>query len=254
MFRERKGRASTPLVRENFEGLYLVVPPPTIRTFEHRHITVPKTARYAFMGSFDKRITEVWIVAHGHGQLAARFLSRFTPLEREDRLIVAPEALSRYYLTSNGVHHKNSPVGGTWMTREDREAEIEDQIRYLDLVYDEIFRQVDRGSVRLWVLGFSQGVATVTRWLARGKASADRVVLWAGMIPPELDAAGARALTARGQVTMVVGSSDEFATPKIVAAQEARLRELGAAFNSMSFEGGHDLSDSTLLEIAASDA
>ena len=225
-----------------------------MRKFEHRHITIPKTARYAFMGSFDQPLTEVWIVCHGHGQLAARFLSRFTPLERDDRLFVAPEALSRYYLTSSGVHHRDSPVGATWMTREDREAEIEDQIRYLDLVYDEIFRQVGRDGVRLWVLGFSQGVATVARWLARGKASADRVVLWAGMIPPELDAAGARALSARAPVRMVVGSSDEFATPKIVAAQEAKLRELGVAFTPMGFEGGHDLSDSALLELVEGDA
>lgn len=230
------------------------MPPPATRTFEHRHITVPKTARYAVMGSFHENLSEVWIVAHGHGQLAARFLSRFTPLEREDRLFVAPEALSRYYLTSNGVHHRNSPVGGTWMTREDREAEIEDQIRYLDLVYDEIFRQVDRERVQLWVLGFSQGVATVTRWLARGKASADRVVLWAGIIPPELDAGGARGLSGKSPVTMVVGSSDEFATPKVVAAQEAKLRELGVEFTSMSFEGGHDLSESALLRLVEGDA
>ena len=234
--------------------LYLVVPSPTIRTFEHQHLTVPKTARYALMGSFDERLAEVWIVAHGHGQLAARFLARFTPLERKDRLFVAPEALSRYYLSSNGVHTRNSPVGATWMTREDRDAEIEDQVAYFDLLYDEIFSRVDRGAVRLWVLGFSQGVATVTRWLARGKATPDRVVLWAGIIPPELDAAGARALTARSPVTMVVGTSDEFATPKIVAAQEAKLRELGVEFTSMSFDGGHDLSAPTLLELVAGDA
>ncbi len=207
------------------------------------------------MGSFDATLSEVWIVCHGHGQLAARFLSRFAPLEREDRLFVAPEALSRYYLTApNTVHRPDSPVGATWMTREDREAEIEDQIRYLDLVYEEVFERVDRAGVRLWALGFSQGVATVTRWLARGKVSADRVVLWAGMIPPELDETGGRALSARGPVTIVVGSSDEFATPKVVAAQEARLRDLGVAYKTMSFEGGHDLSDSALLEIAAGDA
>jgi predicted esterase len=139
------------------------------------------------------------------------------------------------------------------MTREDREAEIEDQIAYLDLVHEEVFRQVERDRVRLWVLGFSQGVATVIRWLARTRASADRVVLWAGMIPPEVDAAAARALWARAPVTMVVGSTDEFATPKVVAAQEARLRELGVAFNSIRFEGGHDLSDAALMELAPGD-
>ena len=227
----------------------------TARIFEHRHISVPRTARYAIMGSFDSALTEVWIVCHGHGQLAGRFLSRFLALEREDRLFVAPEGLSRYYLGSpSAVHRPDSPVGATWMTREDREAEIADQINYLDRVHDEIFSRVDRKGVRLWVLGFSQGVATVARWLARGKVTADRPVLWAGMIPQELDASGGRALSARAAVTIVVGDADEFATPKVVAAQEARLRELGVPCRKIGFEGGHDISDSALLELAASDA
>ncbi len=225
------------------------------REFEHHHITVPKTARYAVMGSFDADLREVWIVCHGHGQLAARFLSRFVSLERSDRLFIAPEALSRFYLTNtpNGVHRPDSPIGATWMTREDRDAEIRDQITYLDMVHDEVFRRIERNAVRLWVLGFSQGVSTVIRWVAAGSVTADRVVLWAGMIPPELDAGRARALWARAPVTMVVGSTDEFATPKVVAAQEAKLRELGVEFDSIRFEGGHDLSDSALLDLASRD-
>ena len=70
-----------------------------VRTFEQRHLRVPKSARYSVLGSFDASLTEVWIVCHGHGQMASRFLTRFVPIEREDRLFVAPEALSRYYLT-----------------------------------------------------------------------------------------------------------------------------------------------------------
>lgn len=206
------------------------------------------------MGSFDPALTEVWIVCHGHAQLASRFLSRFTPLERANRLFIAPEGLSRFYLGApNAVHRPDSPVGATWMTREDREAEIEDQKKYLDLLYAQIFDRVERRRVRLWVLGFSQGVATVTRWVTRSGVEADHVVLWAGMIPAELDAVSARALTAGGPVTMVVGSLDEFATPKVVAAQEARLRELGVAYTKIEFEGGHEISESALLELAATD-
>jgi predicted esterase len=226
---------------------------PLVRTFDHRHITVPRTARYAVMGSFDAKLSEVWIVCHGHGQLAGRFLSRFTPLEREDRLFIAPEGLSRYYLEpAAAVHGPESPVGATWMTREDRDVEIADQKRYLDLLYKEVFDRVDRAAVRFWALGFSQGVATVTRWLVGSRATitADKVVLWTGIIPPELEATGARALSARGPVTMVVGSTDEFVTPTVVAAQEAALRELGVPFRTQSFDGGHDISESALVELA----
>ncbi len=137
------------------------------RNFEQRHLIVPRSARFAIMGSFEAELAEVWIVCHGHGQLARRFLSRFLPLERPDRLFVAPEALSRFYLEPprTGPRAALTPVGASWMTAEDREAEIDDQVNYLDLLHDHIFELIDRASVRLWVVGFSQGTATAARWV-----------------------------------------------------------------------------------------
>ena len=225
-----------------------------IRSFEERHLRVPRSARYSVMGSFDASLTEVWIVCHGHGQLASRFLARFIPIEREDRLFVAPEALSRYYLTppQGGPHAPNTPVGATWMTSEDREREIEDYIRYLDLLYDEIFSVVARKAVRLWVLGFSQGTATVARWVARGKVDPDRVVLWAGLLPPELTAHDASALARRSPLTVVLGRHDDFAKPELIAAEESRLKELGVPFEAIRFDGGHEIVPDTLRSLAES--
>jgi predicted esterase len=204
------------------------------------------------MGSFDAPLDEVWIVCHGHGQLASRFLTRFIPIEREDRLFVAPEALSRYYLSApqSGPHAPNTPVGATWMTSEDRECEIEDYVRYLDLLYEEIFSLVRRESVRLWVLGFSQGTATVARWVARGKVDPDRVVLWAGLLPPELTAVDAAALTRRAPLTVVLGRQDDFAKPDLVAAQDRRLQELGVAYELIRFDGGHEIAPDALWSLA----
>ena len=204
------------------------------------------------MGSFDGPLTEVWIVCHGHGQLAARFLSRFLPLERDDRLFIAPEALSRYYLTPPPAapHPAGSPVGATWMTSEDRECEIEDYVRYLDLLHDEIFSIVPRERVKLWVLGFSQGTATAARWVARGKADPDRVVLWAGLLPPELDAQSATSLARRAPLTVVLGRNDEFARPELVAAQEQRLNELRIPHQTIRFDGGHEIAPDTLRSVA----
>lgn len=204
------------------------------------------------MGSFDGPLSEVWVVCHGHGQLAARFLSRFLPLEREDRLFIAPEALSRYYLTppKGGPHLPNTPVGATWMTSEDRECEIEDYVRYLDALHDEIFSIVAREKVRLWVLGFSQGTATAARWVARGKVDPDRVVLWAGLLPPELNAQTAAALAPRAPLTLVLGRKDEFARPDLVAAEEVRLNELRVPHETIRFDGGHEIVPDTLRSLA----
>ncbi len=204
------------------------------------------------MGSLDAPLSEVWIVCHGHGQLAARFLSRFLPLERDDRLFIAPEALSRYYLTppTGGPHPLNALVGATWMTSEDRECEIEDYVRYLDSLHDEIFSIVAREKVRLWVLGFSQGTATAARWVARGKVDPDRVVLWAGLLPPELNAQSAAALARRTPLTLVLGRNDEFARPELVAAQEARFKELRVPYETIRFDGGHEIVPDTLRSLA----
>ncbi|MDP9205904.1 MAG: phospholipase [Gemmatimonadota bacterium] len=221
------------------------------RSFEQRHIQVSRSARYAMMGAFDAPLTEVWIVCHGQGQLAARFLSRFLPLQRDDRLIVAPEALSRYYLTppQAAPHAPGAPVGATWMTSEDRENEIEDYVRYLDSLHDEIFSVVPRDKVQLWVVGFSQGAATVARWVARGNADPDRIVLWAGMLPPELNAESAAVLTRRAPITLVLGRQDEFASPKLVAAQQARLSELRIPYETILFDGGHEIMPDTLRSL-----
>jgi predicted esterase len=225
-----------------------------LRTFEERHLTVPRSARYAVLGSTDGELSEVWFVCHGHGQLARRFLSRFLPLERPDRLFVAPEALSRYYLSPprGGPHAPDAPVGASWMTYEDREAEIEDYVSYLDLLHDQIFARVDRAAVRLWVLGFSQGVATVARWVARGKVEPDRVVFYAGVLPSELNARSAARLARNSPLTIVLGTDDEFARPEVIAQQEARLRELGVGHETIRFDGGHEITPEVLARLAGS--
>lgn len=228
-----------------------VAPEKKLRTFEERHLTVPRSARYAIMGSFEADLSEVWIVCHGHGQLARRFLSRFLPLERPDRLFVAPEALSRYYLSPprGGPHAPDTPVGASWMTTEDRDLEMQDYVRYLDLLHDEIFSVVDRAKVRLWVLGFSQGTATVARWVARGKIDPDRVVLYAGLLPSELDRDRAARLARRSPLTIVLGTDDEFARPELIAAQEARLRDLRVPYTTIRFEGGHEVTPDVLMRL-----
>jgi len=206
------------------------------------------------MGSFDGPLTEVWIACHGQGQLATRFLSRFLPLERDDRLFIAPEALSRYYVTppKTGPNAANAPIGASWMTREDRECEIEDYVRYLDALHDEIFLRVVREKVRLWVLGFSQGSATVGRWVARGRVEPDRVVLWSGMLPPELNEESAAPLARRSPLTVVFGRSDEFASQELIAAQETRLKGLRLPHQAIRFDGGHEIVPDALRMLAES--
>src|ERR1019366_4806806 len=108
------------------------------------HIPVQKTARYYTLGQIGPEITDVWFACHGYGQLASDFAAEFECIEAPERLIVVPEALSRFYVPAGpGLHGPDAKVGATWMTREDRESEIADYVSYLDELYGEIMKGLD---------------------------------------------------------------------------------------------------------------
>ncbi|HJS73420.1 MAG TPA: phospholipase, partial [Vicinamibacteria bacterium] len=87
---------------------------------ESHHLAVPRTARYLTLGPGEGPIEEVWFLLHGYGQLASELLHYARALAGDRRLLVAPEGLSRFY------HEDHEKVGASWMTREDRLAEIDD--------------------------------------------------------------------------------------------------------------------------------
>jgi predicted esterase len=217
---------------------------------EH-HLEVPRTARYSTLGD-GSQASEVWFVLHGYKQLARRFMRRFAALNDGRRLIVAPEALSRFYISAEtGRHGAASIVGATWMTREDREHEILDYVRYLDLLADHVLTSV--GAVPVTVLGFSQGVATATRWTAFGSIKPRTLVLWGDYTPPDLDASAAGALAAP-DVVLVRGDRDRAFTPEAVRVEAERLAALGIDYRTVTYSGGHDIHEETLLAIAAGGA
>jgi predicted esterase len=208
---------------------------------QEHHIIVPRTARYYTRGSEHAPVDQLWFACHGYGQLAARFAEYLGALDADRRLVVAPEALSRYYLnTAAGGTHAQARVGATWMTREDRLNEIEDQARYLDALHAQIRSRLE-GAPELTVLGFSQGAATVARWVVRGTVAVHRLVLWGGRFPPDLDLDTHRARLAAMRVTIVIGSQDEYITADGVAAERERLATAGVPAQFVSFEGGHRL-------------
>lgn len=214
---------------------------------QEHHITIVKTARYVVLGDLDDA-SEVWFVMHGYGQLASRFLKRFTGLVGDGRVIVAPEALNRYYFeTAPGVHAHDAGIGATWMTREDRETEITDYVAYLETLYDQIIGGLKHAPVRIVALGFSQGAATAARWVARGNARVTDVMLWGGFLPPEIEPA-ANAL--RGaSLTLVHGLQDPYATQSRIVKESERLIAGGLLNRVVSFEGAHEVTDGGIRDV-----
>jgi len=213
---------------------------------EH-HIETRRTARYFTLGNATDP-GEVWIALHGYGQLAERFLHRLAPLDDGRRLVVAPEALSRFYVDAITEHQK---VGASWMTREDRLNEIEDYLGYLDAVREEVTARIRGERTRLVLLGFSQGTATACRWAVRGRAKVDRLVLWAGLLPPDVDPAAEAAKLRALDVVLVAGDRDDYAGGPKLAEQSAALEAAGVPHRVVTFPGGHEIDEKALREIVS---
>lgn len=206
---------------------------------EAHHLTVARTARFWALGP--DRSGRVLVALHGYGQQARFFARHFRALAAAGWRVLVPEALSRFYL--DDAYER---VGASWMTREDRHHEVRDQTGYLDaLVRSQVGAR--RTGVRLAVLGFSQGAATACRWAALGSTRVDRVVVWGGDVPGDLDLDAAR--TRLPGLTLVVGDEDRFATPERTAALEARLRAAALPFARVGYAGGHRLHAPTLLRV-----
>ena len=215
---------------------------------EH-HLAVRRSARYYTLGDPGPATREVWFVCHGYGQLASRFLRHLEPFADATRLLVAPEGLSRFYLESEG--RRNNKIGASWMTREDRLSEIADYVRYLDALHDEVFQTLRRDAVSLHLLGFSQGTATCTRWTVLGAVRPDRLILWGGEVPPDLEFPAAAERLRPVRLLLVAGDQDEFITPKVLARDEALLREHGIPYAVRRFAGGHEIDAAVLRELAS---
>lgn len=215
------------------------------------HIQVSRTARYFTLGEKSPGVTDVWFACHGYGQLASEFAKEFECIDAPGRLIVVPEALSRFYLPEGtGFHGPDAKIGATWMTREDRDNEIVDYVNYLDALFAETLAGLDREKVRVTVLGFSQGGATASRWLAAGKARVNRLVLWGSTLAADANMEDASALFHKVKLTIVYGKRDQFADEKSVAAYEEKLKKHNIPFDFIAFEGGHRMDRDTLRKLA----
>ncbi len=226
-------------------------PEPSITAHE---IVVSRTARYFTLGPTHGFPREIWLVCHGYGQLASRFIAQFVELDDGTRLVVAPEALSRFYLDpiSERRTQRDPRVGATWMTREHRLGEITDYVSYLEQLTGELKHRLMGAAPRLVVLGFSQGTATVCRWADASAYHVDELVLWGGGIPPELDLSAWSERLRGTPLTLVAGDADEFMTSAAFASEAERLSAAGVAHTLQRYAGKHEITPEALETLAAS--
>ena len=220
--------------------------PRPIRT---ESIEVRRTALVASLGpDTAASVRELWYVLHGQSMRAVSFLDDCRALDDGTRLVVAPEALSRYY-AGEVAASRTAPVVASWMTREQREDEIRDYVRYLDDLHAVVVGRFGGSPPPVAVLGFSQGGAAALRWVANGNVKPAHLIIWASSIAPEIDYA-ANAAVRTPRFTYVCGTKDIYITPKVLDQQLGMLRIANLPHQVESFDGGHRLDDATLTRVA----
>jgi predicted esterase len=171
---------------------------------------------------------------HGYGEGAEAQLERMRRIPGADRWLLASiQGLHRFY------QRRDDRVVASWMTRQDRDLAIADNLAYVDAVIDALWRDYP-GAPRLVLSGFSQGVAMLFRAAAASSRAVAGVIAVGGDVPPEIEAADLERVC---QALVCRGSRDEWYTQTIFERDVLRLQQSGVGVRSLEFVGGHEWSD-----------
>jgi hypothetical protein len=216
---------------------------------------------------------------HGYGQRAEDMLEDLERVPGIDRWRIASvQALHRFY------SRDQQKVIGSWMTGEDRELAIADNVEYVNRVIDQVQQdqaqgpgpkaQVNRQSAAgtasasvydpdareagshlglgpwplgLIFVGFSQGASMAYRAALLGAHRASGLIALGGDIPPEV-----RAVPALSWPRVLIGAGvrDEWFGKKVGDDVEFLLAR-GVAHEVVHFDGGHEWTDEFRRAVAA---
>ena len=215
-----------------------------------QRISINFNARYYKLGEINKDTVQVWFVLHGYGQLAQYFIKKFNSLEARRICVIAPEGLSRFYLEDVNSRSQggSSRVGATWMTKEDRLTDIENYITYLNLIYQREMAGL-KSIPPVTLLGFSQGVATAARWALYGSVDFQRMILWAGILPPDMDFALGKERVKGKEVIQIYGRLDPFINAERLDEMKKLSDQLNIAPKIIEYDGKHEIDERVLGQI-----
>lgn len=204
-------------------------------TPDKHYLYVQRAARFFTLGAWCDDICEVWVVLHGYGQTADRFVESFRPILRKDRFFVAPEGLSRFYHGS----HDPDRVGASWMTSVERSLDISDYTAYIDAVMERIMAWPIAQPIRLVGLGFSQGTATLTRWAMRSAYPINDMVLYGGDWAYEASPDKLFRHFKRAYHYLLAGDADRYMPEERIEKMAQTYADAGLEHELIRYAGGH---------------
>jgi predicted esterase len=187
--------------------------------------------RYLVKSPGDAKVRLALIGFHGYAETAEIQLDRLLGVPgSEHAVLVSLQGLHRFY------RGRTSDVVASWMTRQDRELALEDNLAYVNAVVEEVLTETSR-SLTLVFAGFSQGVAMAFRAACGTPHTTAAVIAIGGDIPPELDSA---TLKRTGAVLIGRGQRDEWYTTAKLESDVQRLREAGVRVEVVELTAGHE--------------
>jgi len=170
---------------------------------------------------------------HGYAESAETELARLQSIPGCDAwTTVSVQGLHRFY------ERRTDKVVASWMTRQDREVAIADNVAYVAAIIESEWTSA-RATGGVVYAGFSQGVAMSFRAAIKSARPVLGLIAAGGDVPPEIDSGQ---LTGIGHLLLCRGTQDQWYTDEKFTQDRTRLREAGVSLTALEFDGGHEWS------------
>lgn len=190
--------------------------------------TVSTTTHGRYLVEIPEHSRATLVGFHGYQESAAITIKVLRQIAHGRPIgLVSVQGLHRFYSRTNDVI-------ASWMTSQDRELAIADNVAYVAKVMTAVADEF--GITRpLIYAGFSQGVAMAYRAAALVQRPCEGVIALAGDLPPDVaPLAGSLPTVLLGR-----GTEDKWYTAEKAEKDLAVLRPAGANVSEHVFEGGH---------------
>jgi predicted esterase len=168
---------------------------------------------------------------HGYAETAAHQMDALQSIPGTDEwLLVSIQALHRFYT-------RKDRVVASWMTREDREHAIADNVDYVGRVLNRVRADYSTDEPLVFS-GFSQGAAMAYRAAAHYRA--DALIILAGDVPRDIIDHHALALP---PILVGRGTRDEWYTEAKETVDRAAWAQMHAQVDVCVFDGAHEWTD-----------
>ena len=196
-------------------------------------VATPTHGRYLVSPSRNAGPAPLFVGFHGYAEDAETQLTRLQSVPGSSGChCVSIQGLNRFY------QRRANQVVASWMTRQDRELAIADNLTYVSTCLSAVASALEVRAVAF--AGFSQGVAMAFRAAAHSTLPVLGVIAVGGDIPPDISDT---ALASFPEVVIARGNADGLYLAEKFAEDQLRLQSAGARFEMVAFEGGHEWPD-----------